>query len=72
MKLRLIFSVLMSFVLSFFMTLWVTWLNLGPDPLFLAKWLHAFQLAWPIAALISFISAPTIQVFAQKINVRFE
>lgn len=67
MKQRLVFSALMSFVLSFLMTLWVTWINLGLVDGFAGYWFQAFVLAWPAAALISFITAPSIQYITQKI-----
>jgi len=67
MKQRLVFSVLMSFVLSFLMTLWVTWINLGLVDGFAGYWFQAFLLAWPTAALISFATAPSVQRLTQKI-----
>ena len=67
MKQRLVFASVMSLILSFFMTLWVTWINLGFNPEFLTQWMRAFGLAWPAAAVISFIMAPMIQVITQRI-----
>lgn len=58
MKHRIIFSLMMSFILSFLMTLWVTYLNLGLGANFVNSWLHAFVLAWPAAAIISFVASP--------------
>jgi len=72
MKQRIIFTVLMSLVLSSFMTFWVTWINLGFSDAFIAQWLHAFQLAWPAAAIISFISVPYVQILTSRIHSYLE
>jgi len=66
MKHRIVFAALMSLVLSFFMTLWVTWLNLGPVPLFFEHWMAAFIRAWPAAGVIAFLMGPPVQ----KLTVR--
>ena len=67
MKLRLVFAGLMSFLMSLFMTAWVTWLNLGWSELYLSRWLHAFVAAWPAAFVIVVLLAPTVQRIAHKI-----
>ncbi|WP_293267832.1 DUF2798 domain-containing protein [Neptunomonas sp.] len=67
MKQRIIFAVMMSFLLSFFMTCWVTWINLGWTENFLTHWLHAFILAWPAAGLISFFIGPGIYKMAERL-----
>ena len=66
MKHRLVFTAIMSFFLSSLMSLWVTYLNLGIIPNFIAQWMHAFSLAWPAAAVIAFFVGP----IAQKITLR--
>ncbi|MCL1063723.1 DUF2798 domain-containing protein [Shewanella benthica] len=67
MKQRIVFSLLMSFVLSLLMTLWITWINLGLQPNFLWLWTKAFILAWPAAASISFLFAPKVHKLTEKI-----
>ncbi len=67
MKHRFIFAILMSLLLSFLMTCWVTWLNLDWNPNFLGQWMHAFSLAWPAAAIIAFFIAPEIHKLATKL-----
>lgn len=64
-RLRLAFSLLMSLEMSLLMTGWVTWVNLGAGPAFLARWLHAFVLAWPAACVIVLATAPTVQRLSQ-------
>lgn len=61
LKHRLLFALLMSLVLSFLMTAWVTWLNLGLIEGFFEKWMAAFIVAWPAAALISLLFGPWAQ-----------
>ncbi|MCE0555967.1 DUF2798 domain-containing protein [Motilimonas cestriensis] len=68
MKHRIIFAVIMSFVLSLLMTMWVTWLNLGATTHFVQHWLKAFILAWPAAAVISMMFAPRIHRLAGKLS----
>ncbi|HBF06943.1 MAG: hypothetical protein CMD81_15925 [Gammaproteobacteria bacterium] len=60
MKHRFIFALLMSFVLTFFMSAWVTYINIGLIEGFREYWINAWLLAWPAAGLISFIAAPRI------------
>jgi hypothetical protein len=64
MKHRIIFSTLISLLLSSLMSAWVTWINLGWSADFYQQWLHAFTLAWPAAALIALISSPEIHKLA--------
>lgn len=65
-KYRLVFSLLMSLILSFLMTAWVTWINLGFVEGFVWKWGTAFITAWPAAAIISFAFGPTIHLLAHR------
>ncbi|WP_084659999.1 DUF2798 domain-containing protein [Vibrio sonorensis] len=67
MKQRILFTVIMSFFLSFFMTLWVTFINLGFTPDFLQSWGRAFMLAWPAAAFVSFFTSPLAQRITTKV-----
>ena len=61
MKHRLLSTGLLSFAMSFFMSCWVTWINLGFGPHFTGHWMQAFVLAWPAAAVIAFLAAPPVQ-----------
>lgn len=61
LRLRLIFALLMSCLMSLLMTAWVTWLNLGSGPVFLPHWGRAFIAAWPAAFGIVVLLAPTVQ-----------
>lgn len=61
MKHRLISTFFMSFGLSFVMSCWVTFLNLGWSDAFLGLWMEAFRLAWPAAAIAAFFLSPVVQ-----------
>ncbi|AXE29562.1 DUF2798 domain-containing protein [Chromobacterium phragmitis] len=64
---RLLFSLLMSAAMSFLMTAWVSWLNLGLRPDLLARWLHAFVSAWPAAFAAVLLLAPPIHRLTQRL-----
>jgi hypothetical protein len=67
MKQRIIFSIIMSFILSLLMTCWITLINLGINEHFISHWNYAFWLAWPAAAAISFLFAPTVHKLTRKL-----
>jgi Protein of unknown function (DUF2798) len=66
-KARLILALLMSSVMVFMVTLLVTWLNLGFAPHFLAKWIEAYFIAWPIAATTAFFVMPPARRLTDRI-----
>lgn len=68
MKHRVIFAVIMSFILSLLMTCWVTYINLGLSNMFLQQWGRAFLLAWPAAGIVSFVFGPIAQKISAKIS----
>lgn len=72
MKYRLVFSLLMSLLLSSLMSGWVSYVNLGLVEGFASYWLHAFVLAWPAAAMISFLSGPEIQKLSKYLANKLE
>ena len=64
-RLRVIFAWLMSGLMSLLMTGWIGWINAGISPDFLARWAHAFVLAWPAAFTIVLVAAPVVQRVVQ-------
>lgn len=64
LKLRMLSSAIMSLLLAALMTAWVTWLNVGFAPDFLARWGHAYVCAWPAAFVIVMLIGPTVQRLA--------
>lgn len=67
LRVRLVFSFLMSSLMAFLMTAWVTWINLGFTPDFVSKWLHAFLAAWPAAFSIVVLFGPKVQRLSQRL-----
>jgi len=66
-RLRITFAWLMSGLMSLLMTGWIGWINAGIGADFLARWAHAFLLAWPAAFTIVLIAAPTVQRLTQRL-----
>lgn len=58
-KAKYIFPFFLSGLMSFLMTGFVTWLNLGLPPDFLWLWLRAWVKTWPLAYLAALIAAPS-------------
>lgn len=48
----------MTGIIAFIVTLVATLMNVGPKPGFVAQWLSAYALSWPIAALSAFFAIP--------------
>ena len=67
LRLRLVFALLMSFLMSLLMTAWVTWLNLGAGPAYLVHWGKAFVAAWPAAFCVVMLLAPSVQRYSLKL-----
>lgn len=70
MKTRVVSAVLMSLVLSFLMTAWVTWINMGFVEDYFSRWMTAWIVAWPAAGLISFFFGPSVQKLSQKLTAK--
>jgi hypothetical protein len=45
----LIFAILMSCVMAFIVSAFVTWVNTGMNKGYVGRWMHAFIFAWPVA-----------------------
>jgi hypothetical protein len=48
-------------MMSFLLSVWVTYVNLGLSDTFVQSWLTAFINAWPAAFLVAFTVAPLIR-----------
>ncbi|MBO1111394.1 DUF2798 domain-containing protein [Bordetella petrii] len=66
-RLRFIFALLMSCLMSMLMTGWVSWMNLGLGPHFAAQWARAFAAAWPAAFAIVLAMGPAVQRASQRL-----
>ncbi len=71
-KARLIQPVVMSGFMAFMMTAVITYMNIGLVADFIARWLHAFAVAWPLAALAAFIALPISQRITRALLLRFD
>lgn len=65
-KAAIIQPILMAAVMAFLMTALITWLNLGFPPDYFRRWLTAFAIAWPAAAIAAYIAIP----IARNLTVR--
>lgn len=70
-KARLIQPVVMSGFMTFMMTAVITYMNIGWVTDFVSRWLHAFAVAWPLAALAAFIALPISQRITRALLLRF-
>lgn len=68
LRTRLIFAALMSLMMSVIMSGWITWLNVGFQPNYGARWLHAFLAAWPAAFVSVVLIAPAVQRLTQRVS----
>jgi hypothetical protein len=69
LRTRLIFAALMSFLMTIIMSGWITWLNIGFQPNYAQRWLHAFLAAWPAAFFSVMLIAPTVQRLTARIAI---
>ena len=67
MKIHFIFTLAFSFMMSFLLSAWVTYVNLGFSGTFVQSWLTAFINAWPAAFLVAFTVAPPIRSVITKL-----
>lgn len=66
-KFRLVNTAVMAFCLSGFMTMYVTWLNLGMTANFVQHWLTAWLCSAPAAFLGVLILATPVQKITRKL-----
>ena len=66
LRTRMIFAFLMSLLMSVNMSGWITWLNIGFRPDYVARWGRAFLAAWPAA----FFAVMTIAPMVHRLTVR--
>jgi uncharacterized protein DUF2798 len=66
-KSRLVLALLMSGVMVAMVTFLVTILDLGLGSGFLLKWLKAYVIAWPVAAITAFVIMPPARRLTERI-----
>lgn len=57
-KARFVFPVVMAFMMALLVSAVITFVNLGFAPDFLSRWMRAFSVAWPTAAVVAFFAMP--------------
>ena len=57
-KARFIFPVIITAIIVFVVSAVVTYSNIGLHPDFVSRWLKAFIVGWPVAAVTAFIAIP--------------
>jgi hypothetical protein len=71
-KAKFIFPVLMTAIIVFMVSAVVTGLNLGFRADYFASWMRAFFIAWPLAALASFVAIPVARTLTRCIVARLD
>jgi Protein of unknown function (DUF2798) len=65
-KARFIFPVVITAIIVFIVSALVTFFNIGLRADFVPRWLSAFLVGWPVAAVTAFIALP----FARMVTLR--
>ena len=69
---RLVFPVLATGIIVFVASAAVTFVNIGPRGDFVLRWLSAFIVGWPVAAVTGFIVVPFVRRVALRIVALIE
>src|SRR5262249_23112059 len=65
-KARFIFPIVITAIIVFIVSAVVTFFNIGFRADFVARWLSAFVVGWPVAAVTAFFALP----FARMVTLR--
>jgi uncharacterized protein (DUF486 family) len=60
-KAKFLFPVLISAVIVFVVSAVVTFTNIGLRADFVTRWMSAFLVGWPVAALTAYIAIPVVR-----------
>ncbi len=60
-KAKIIFPILATGVVVFIASAAVTFVNIGFHPDYVRRWLFAFTVGWPVAALTAFLAFPLVR-----------
>jgi Protein of unknown function (DUF2798) len=71
-KARFIFPILATGIVVFAASAAVTYVNIGPRVDFVLRWLSAFVVGWPVAALIAYIAFPLVRSATMRIVALIE
>src|SRR3954471_9816253 len=71
-KARYIFPVVITAIIVFVVSGVVTWTNIGFRSDFVVRWMSAFIVGWPVAAVAAFIAIPFVRRFTQWLVLRID
>lgn len=66
-KARFIFPILITAVIVFVVSAVVTFSNIGLRADFVRRWLSAFIIGWPVAAVTAYIGIPLVRAATAKL-----
>ena len=66
-KARFIFPIVITAIIVFIVSAVVTFFNIGLRPDFVNRWLSAFVVGWPVAAVTAFVAFPFARTATARI-----
>jgi hypothetical protein len=60
-KAKYVFPVIITAIIVFVVSAVVTWHNIGFRADYVARWLSAFVVGWPVAAVTAFVAIPPVR-----------
>jgi hypothetical protein len=60
-KTKIIRPTIVAAIMTFLVTLVITYVNLGAPPDFFHRWMIAWAIAWPVATVAAFIAIPAAE-----------
>jgi hypothetical protein len=66
-KAKIIFPIVVTAIIVFMVSGVVTFLNIGLRHDYLAQWMRAFAVGWPVAAIVAFVAIPVARVVTQRL-----
>jgi hypothetical protein len=66
-KAKFVFPILITAVVVFIVSAFITFFNIGLRPDFVPRWLSAFVVGWPVAAVTAAIALPFVHAATRRI-----
>ena len=66
-KAKIIFPIMITATIVFVVSGVVTWTNIGFRVDFVGRWMSAFIVGWPVAAVTAFIAIPFVRQLTQHL-----
>ena len=71
-KARIIFPIFATAIIVLVASAAVTYSNIGPRGDFVPRWLSAFLIGWPVAALTGYVVMPRVRDLTERIVALIE